>query len=128
MSLEDAPVASRARPNVTLTKPARRERRHPKASTQQEAPALDPLENTIGVDRSLRIASANVAVGGKPAVTGRLGVRLLEFGRTRAFWLETVARRNLKLAVNLRLADHDCVKRVLDFCETLACPRQRVIV
>ena len=61
-------------------------------------------------------------------VTGRLGVRLLEFCRTRAFWLETVARRNLKLAVNLRLADHDCVKRVLDFCETLACPRQRVIV
>jgi hypothetical protein len=26
------------------------------------------------------------------AVTGRLGVRLLEFCRTRAFWLETVPR------------------------------------
>ena len=26
------------------------------------------------------------------SVTGRLGVRLLEFCRTRAFWLETVAR------------------------------------
>jgi len=28
----------------------------------------------------------------KYGVTGRLGVRLLEFCRTRAFWLETVAR------------------------------------
>jgi hypothetical protein len=37
-------------------------------------------------------------------VTGRLGVRLLEFGRTRAFWLETVARRNLKLAGSASLS------------------------
>ena len=63
-----------------------------------------------------------------PNVTGRLGVRLLEFFRTRACWLEIVARRNLKLAVNLRLADHDDVERVIDFSETLARARQRVIV
>ena len=33
---------------------ARRERRHPKASKTGRASPLDPLENTIDVDRSLR--------------------------------------------------------------------------
>ena len=45
-------------------KRARRERRHPKASTAKKSLALDPLENTIDVKRPLRIAAVNVEVGG----------------------------------------------------------------
>jgi hypothetical protein len=36
-------------------------------------------------------------------VTWHLGVRLREFSRRWAFWLETEAGRGLKLAVNMRL-------------------------
>ena len=56
---------------------------------------------------------------GGPVDAGHLGVRLRDFSRRWAFWLETEAGLNLKLAANVRL---DCGSRSepdLDFGEAL---------
>jgi hypothetical protein len=52
--------------------------------------------DVIDVEEEMLFLLGKIALRDQEAViegvTGRLGVRLLEFSRTRAFWLETVAR------------------------------------
>ena len=45
---------------------ARRERRHPKASTAKKSLALDPLENNIDVKRTSADCNADVGANQKP--------------------------------------------------------------
>ena len=85
---------------------ARRERRHPKASTAKKSLALDPLENNIDVNRTLRIATVGVAMGGRRACKGRFGndgVRAKAAVRLRARNSLHRPKRKQNFACNVRV-------------------------
>ncbi len=58
-----------------------------------------------------------------PAVAWHLGVRLRDFSRRWAFWLETEAGPSLKLAINVRLDLRIRSELGLDFGEALVAMR-----